>query len=88
MTVKTERLDVRVTREHKRLIEKAALVTGQPVTSFVLSSALDRAREALERESRTVLSERDGTAFLRMLEEDRAPAAALVRAVRRSGRRG
>ena len=88
MATKTERLDVRVTRQNKRLIEKAALVTGQPVTSFILSSALDRAREALERESRTVLSERDGRAFLRMLEEDRAPSEALVRAVRRSGRNG
>jgi uncharacterized protein (DUF1778 family) len=88
MSVKTERLDVRVTRRNKRLIEKAALVTGQPVTSFVLSSALERAREALERESRTTLSERDGKAFLRLLEEDRAPAAALVRAVRRSARHG
>lgn len=88
MATRSERLDVRITRRDKRLIEKAALVTGQPVTSFVLSSALDRAREALERESRVVLSERDGKAFLRLLEEDRAPAGALVRAVRRSGRHG
>ena len=84
MAAKTDRLDVRVTRRNKRLIERAALVTGQPVTSFVLSSALERAREALEEESRTVLSERDGKAFLRMLEEGRAPTASLVRAVKRS----
>jgi len=84
MKLKSGRLDVRVTREHKRLIERAALVTGQPVTSFVLSSALERAREALELESRTELSERDGRAFLRLIGEDRAPAAALKRAVRRS----
>ena len=88
MAVKTERLDVRVTREHKRLIEKAALVTGQPVTSFILSSALDCAREALEQESRTVLSERDGRTFLLLLDKHRAPAAALVRAVKRDRRRG
>ena len=88
MAIKSDRLDVRVTRQNKRLIERAALVTGQPVTSFVLSSALERAREALERESRTVLSERDGKAFLRMLDEDLAPAAALVRAVKRSRRHG
>ena len=87
MTVKAERLDVRVTREHKRLIERAALATGQPVTSFLLSSALDRAREVLEGESRTVLSAQDGKAFLKMIEEDDALAAALVRAVNRSGRR-
>jgi len=84
MTVKADRLDVRISREHKRLIERAALVTGQPVTSFVLSSALARAREALESESRTVLTEKDGKAFVRLLDAGRAPAAALVRAVRRS----
>ncbi len=88
MAVKSERLDVRVTRQNKRLIERAALVTGQPVTSFVLSSALDRAREALERESRTVLSERDGRLFCRLIEEARAPSEVLVRAVSRSGRHG
>jgi uncharacterized protein (DUF1778 family) len=88
MTAKTERLDVRVTRRNKRLIERAALATGQPVTSFVLSSALERAREALESEARTELSKRDGAAFLRMLSEDRAPSAALLRAVKRSGRHG
>lgn len=88
MAVKSERLEVRVTREHKRIIERAALATGQPVTSFVLSSALDRAREALDRETRTVLTERDGKIFLEMLEEDEPPAPALVRAVRRSRRNG
>jgi len=88
MTVKSERLEVRVTREHKRIIERAALATGQPVTSFVLSSALDRAREALDRETRTVLTERDGKIFLEMLEQDEPPAPALVRAVKRSHRNG
>jgi uncharacterized protein (DUF1778 family) len=86
MAVRTERLDVRITAEHKRLIEKAALLTGQPVTNFVVSSALERARATLVMESRTVLSTRDARAFLGLLEEDRAPAAALVRAVRRSKR--
>jgi uncharacterized protein (DUF1778 family) len=75
MAVKSERFDIRVSREHKRLIEKAARFTGQAVTSFVLSSALDRAREALGRRPRTVLSERDGRTFLRMLGMERAPAA-------------
>jgi uncharacterized protein (DUF1778 family) len=88
MADKSDRIEVRVTREHKRLIEKAALIKGQPVTSFVLSSVLAKARETLERESRTVLSESDGRAFLRTLDEDRPPVSALVGAVHRAGRRG
>ena len=83
MTVKTKRLDLRVSAEHKRLIERAALVTGQPVTSFVLSSVLDRARETLERETRTVLGERDRVRFLRIMADDSPPPAALARAVKR-----
>ena len=86
MAARTERLDVRVSRRNKRLIERAALATGQPVTNFVLSSALQSAREALEQESRTVLSERDGRLFCRMIEKAPAPDAALVLAVRRSRR--
>ena len=85
MAVKAERLDVRVSRKDKRLIEKAAQVTGQPVTSFVLASALESAREAIERERKTVLSERDWKIFLRILEDEAPPPPALVRALRLSG---
>ena len=81
--LKTDRLDLRVTREHKELIERAASVAGQPVTSFVLSSVLDNARETLERESRTVLGDRDRAAFLAIIEGAERPAPALVRAVAR-----
>lgn len=87
MAIKTERLDVRLTPEHKRLIERAALVTEQPLTSFVLASVLESARTTLEKESRTVLSERDALRFLAMLDEDRKPAPALIRAVKRRGKR-
>jgi uncharacterized protein (DUF1778 family) len=76
MPVRTERMDMRLSREEKRLIERAALMTGQPATSFVLTSALERAREALAKESWTVLTRRDWTAFVRMLQEaERAPGA-------------
>jgi uncharacterized protein (DUF1778 family) len=86
MATRTRRLDLRLTREHKDLIERAAQATGQPVTSFVLSSVLERARETLDAESRTVLSKRDWASFLRILDAG-AVAPALARAVRRSRRR-
>jgi len=86
MATRTRRLDLRLTSEHKDLIERAARATGEPVSGFVLSSALERAREALDAEARTVLSKRDWAAFLEALDDDR-PATSLVRAVRRSRRR-
>lgn len=84
---RTARLDLRLTRQHKRLIERAALATGRPVTSFVLSSVLDCARATLELEARTVLSDRVREGFLEMLASGERPAPALVRAVERSRKR-
>lgn len=89
MPVRTERMDMRLSREQKKLIERAALMTGQPATSFVLSSALERAREALAKESRTILTQRDWSTFVRMLQEaeqaPRTPARATKHARARNG---
>ena len=82
MPVRTERMDMRLSREQKKLIERAALMTGQPATSFVLSSALERAREALAKGSRTVLTRRDWTTFMRMLQEAEQAPPTLARATR------
>jgi uncharacterized protein (DUF1778 family) len=88
MAVRTERLDLRMTPEHKQLVEQAAAASGQPVTSFVLTAVLERARATLEQESRTVLSQRGWLAFQRLLAQPEEPAPALTRAVERKRRRG
>lgn len=83
MPTKTDRLDMRLTGEQKELLERAAAISGQPLTGFALSRLLDAARELIERHQRTSLSLRDGRRFLEILEADTAPSPALVAALRR-----
>jgi uncharacterized protein (DUF1778 family) len=80
---KEARVDIRMSEEHKLILEQAAAVTGQPLTSFVLSSTLDRARDILDRETVTKLSRRDMTRLFEILEEDDEPGPALRKAAKR-----
>ena len=87
--MKTDRLDMRLTTEEKELLERAATISGQPLTGFALSNLLAAARDLIERHERTLLTVRDGRRFQEILEADAAPAAALVAALRRRrARRG
>ena len=88
MATKTERLDVRLTAEHKKLLEQAAAVTGQPVTSFAISHLLEKAREVVEQYNRTVLSLEDWERFAQILEADDEPTPALMKAAERQTRYG
>ena len=71
------RLDV----GQKRLIEQAASLTGQSLTSFAIAALTSSAQEIVERFGRASLSGRDGEIFLAILDSDDEPARALVVAV-------
>ena len=89
MTTKTDRLEMRLSAEQKELLERAAAITGQPLTGFALSHLLERAQEIMDRHQKTVLSQRDQERFLSILESDVEPAPALKAALRRQkSRRG
>lgn len=89
MPTKSDRLDMRLTTEQKELLERAAAISGQPLTGFALSHLLATAQELIERHQRTVLSLRDGRRFLDILESDEPPTPALASALRRRrARRG
>jgi uncharacterized protein (DUF1778 family) len=82
----TTRLDFRLTRELKELIEQAACVTGQSVSDFALSVLTENARRVLREHSTRVLSNRDRDRFLAMLDEGE-PNEALKKAARRYRKR-
>ena len=82
MARKTERVDMRLTREQKELIELAASASGQTVSGFATSALLAQAHEVLAREAETVLSQADFLAFLDLVEASE-PNAELKAAVRR-----
>lgn len=82
-----DRIELRATREEKRLLASAAAHERLDVTSFIMSKVLPAAREIVDRAERIVLSERDTARVLRLLEHPPKPTAALLAAARRRARK-
>lgn len=78
---KSARLELRSTPEQKSMIERAASLMGESVTSFVLSTVLRDARRVIHEHSITELSLGDWARFTAILESDGKPAPALIEAV-------
>ena len=66
-TQKAERLVARVSPDDKRVIERAAALSGQSVASFVIAHARDAAEKALERHDRIRLGSEDSIRFVESL---------------------
>lgn len=80
---KSERLEMRLAREQKDLIERAARIKGLDVTSFAVPTVVEAAREVVGRQSATLLSGRDFKKFLQILDAHEEPAPKLKAAVKR-----
>ena len=84
---RTDRIELRATRQEKRLLAAAAAHERLDVTSFILRNVLPAAREVVERSERIVLSERDSALVLELLENPPKPSAALLASARRRATR-
>ena len=82
-----ERIELRATREEKRLLTAAAAHERLDLTSFVMRNALPAARAVMEQAERIVLSRRDSERVLALLENPPAPTPALKEAARRRAAR-
>lgn len=71
-------LDLRVSREQKDLIRRAASLRGQTMTEFVLSAVEPLARALVERQETIELSQASWQAFTRLVESG-APATPLAK---------
>lgn len=78
-----DRLEVRLSKEKKALIEQAAAASGQSLTDFTVGTLCRRARKVLREEQVLVLSDRDRDAFLAALENPPKPNKFLLRAAKR-----
>lgn len=78
-----ERLDLRLTRERKELLQRAADLQGQSMTAFVLDSVSEKAEETILWHRMLKLSARDSRAFVDALLNPPAPNAALKAALHR-----
>lgn len=83
MPRRTDRLDFRLTPSARRLIERAAELSGVPLTAFAVQVLVERAQEVVETETQRRLSERDWKRFVSMLDRETVTPA-LAKAVRRS----
>jgi len=83
MATKIERLDLRLARRDKELLEKAAAIKGQSLTSFTVSALREKAEDILAKAGNTELTRRDMNLFSNLLDEEKAPNAALRAAARR-----
>lgn len=81
-TTERDRLNFRLCRQHKTLIERAATTLGQSLTEFAVGSLVRDARAVLHEQETTVLSDRDRRVFLSMLEAKGEPNEALKTAAR------
>ncbi len=81
------RINVRLPRELKQIIEDAATVLGQTVTEFAIATVIREARRILKDVQITRLSNRDRNRFVKALDDaDAKPNPALKAAARRYGK--
>jgi uncharacterized protein (DUF1778 family) len=81
--LKKDRIDLRLTPETKETIEKAAMISGQSLTDFVVAATTERAREVIRESDAIVLSARDFARVLAALDTPPEPSPALRRAAER-----
>ena len=82
-TAREDRIELRTTKEEKRLLASAAAYERLDVTSFIMRNVLPTAREVIDRAERIVLSERDTERILKLLEKPPKPTPRLLAAARR-----
>lgn len=80
---KPERLEARVTREQKKLIERAAELEGRSITDFLIASAQSAAKQVIQEHEVLRLTAKDREVFVQALLNPAQPTAKLRQAVRR-----
>jgi uncharacterized protein (DUF1778 family) len=78
-----DRIELRATKEEKRILVAAAAQERLDVTSFIMRLALPAAREVVDQAERIVLSKRDTDRVLNLLENPPKPTRALIDAAKR-----
>ncbi|MEI9988755.1 MAG: DUF1778 domain-containing protein [Rhizomicrobium sp.] len=81
--IRDDRIELRASKEEKRLLVSAAAEERLDVTSFIMRRVMPAAREVVERSERVELSERDTARVLKLLENPPKPTPALLAAARR-----
>ena len=83
MSLKMERLEARVSKDQKDLLQKAARLEGSSLTEFIVRAAQDAANRALERTEILKLTARDRERFINALIAPPPPKPRLRKAAAR-----
>ena len=78
---KESRIDLRVTKEQKALLEKAALLRGVSLSAYTLSYLLPLAQQEIEKQEKLILSNRDRDLFLSAMDNPPALKGKLKSAI-------
>lgn len=79
MTTQLPRITTRVTLDTQELLSKAAALVGiSSINSFVLSAAIEKAKQIIENEESLALSKKDAMLFITALDEPVKPNAKLT----------
>jgi len=79
-TSRDERIDVRVNSESKSLFLRAAELSGQNLSAFIIEAVRERAIQTIEAHDQVVLNNQSRQVFLDALAKPPAPTEALRRA--------
>jgi uncharacterized protein (DUF1778 family) len=77
-----DRINFRLDRAKKRVIERAAAIKGVSLTNFAVMTLFREASEVVKNEQSLVLSDRDRDAFLAALDNPPRPSPRLLRAAK------
>jgi uncharacterized protein (DUF1778 family) len=80
---RSEKLDLRLTREAKDTLNAAAAAQGRSVSEFVLESALARAAETLPDRQQFKLNDAQWTTFMAALDAPPRPLSRLKKLLRK-----
>jgi uncharacterized protein (DUF1778 family) len=86
-STKAERIEARITRAQKQMLQRAAEIDGRTLTDFVLNSAQEAARRIIHQHEILLLRDKDREIFINALLKPPAPNAKLRRAARRHNQR-
>lgn len=75
--IKKDRLDIRLPKIQKELIEHVAGMQGRTLTDFILKAAIDAATQEVERSQIILLSMENQRRFIEAIENPREPSDAV-----------
>ncbi len=77
INTKSSRIEIRTNEETKKLIEKAASLNGETISSYIISKSLSSAKEDIAQMETIIISDKDRDLFYSLLTNPPKPNKAL-----------